>query len=687
MKKSLSQNTSTSFIRSYACRVALAIAGLIVVFPQGMKAQVNAEQVLNIGRNVLSMEDYLLAIQYFNLAIKAKPYLADAYFFRGLAKLSLDDYEGAVADCTLALERNKFKSEAYKVRGFALMNLGKDSLAVEDYNKGLTYNPTDKYFLYYKGVAEMELNRLEASDTTFSFLLRRYPKFDEGFVARGKLKLMQGDTVAGLSDLDHALRLSKTQLNAYLMKADVAARRGEWQEALVEMDDAIRLRPENPDFYVNRAYLRYNNEDFFGAMSDYNYALELDPKNIAAVFNRALLRTEVKELDNAEQDFTRVLEMEPNNFYALYNRGLVNLENGHPSRALEDFKEIARKYPRFHPAFYAMAECYRSLGRLQEMVNNIKKGDDIVARYVANPTKNPLDRPTIAPGTTNNRDGAPETEEEFMERFNQLMTSSDVTEQQMSFNDKIKGRVQDRNINVVPEAAYALSFFRPDVTLRNSANYFRDLENLNQRQYINRKIYLRPGSPTPSDERLVSETFEIENYYSKEIETDGKEGRPVDFLARGIARTMLRNYDAAIADLTKAVETADDFATAIFARSYAYYARAKAPKNEEEKDLLTSASVDMQMAMNDLDTLLHINPGMVYAWFNKGLIYYDAGDYTSAIQCFAEALKIDPEFGEAYYNRGLSYMQQGNRQLAFADLSKAGELGVMSSYNLLKRMK
>mgnify|MGYP006922408422 CR=1 FL=1 len=38
-------------------------------------AQVDAEQVLAIGRNVLSMDDYMLSIQYFNQAIKAKPYL------------------------------------------------------------------------------------------------------------------------------------------------------------------------------------------------------------------------------------------------------------------------------------------------------------------------------------------------------------------------------------------------------------------------------------------------------------------------------------------------------------------------------------------------------------------------------------------------------------------------------------
>ena len=78
---------------------------------------------------------------------------------------------------------------------------------------------------------------------------------------------------------------------------------------------------------------------------------------------------------------------------------------------------------------------------------------------------------------------------------------------------------------------------------------------------------------------------------------------------------------------------------------------------------------------------------MVYAWFNKGVIYYNLGDYTAAMQAFAEALAVDPTLGAAYYNRGLCYMHVGNRQAAFADLSKAGELGVLPSYNLIKRMK
>lgn len=665
-----------------------ALAGCsLLSAPAEARAQVNAEQVLNIGRNVLSMEDYLLAIQYFNLAIKAKPYLADAYYLRGLAKLQLDDYEGAIADCSLALERNKFKTEAYKVRGFALQQLCRDSLALIDYNHGLDYNPEDKYFLFYKGVALTELKDYDAADSTFSRLIRRNPKFDDAFVARGRMNLQRGDSTAALDDFNRALNISRSQINAFLMKAELLARQGNWKEAADNMDEAIRLRPEETDFYINRAYIRYNDNDFYGAMADYNYALTLQPDNETALFNRALLRTEVKSLTAAAQDFSDVLAIDPDNFHAIFNRGLVNLEIGEYRKALDDFNTIIRRYPRFHTAYYALAECYRNLGNIQKMLDNVKKADQLVANYVADPKRNPLDRPAIAQGQTNT-EGAVRTpeeeEEEFMQKFNQLVTTSAAGTQQLAFNDRIKGRVQDRDINVRPADAYTLSFFPPERSLRNLSNNFRNLETLNRRQYISRKIYLLSGDPTPSDSESLQATFAIEGEFSSAIESTDTP-RPIDLLGRGVARIMLKNYDDAISDLTRAIEGSDDFTTALFARAYAYRRRSLSTKEGEGADMM--ARNDAMLAMRDLDAMLAIDPQTAYAWFNKGLIYYELNDYTSAIDSYNRALQIEPGLGEAYFNRGMAYMRQGNRKMAFADLSKAGELGVMQSYNILKRLK
>lgn len=653
--------------------VALAIMPALRV-----SAQVDAEQVLNIGINVLSMDDYMLSIHYFNEAIKAKPYLSEPYYYRALAKLNLDDYRGAEDDCTLAIQRNSYRTEAYKLRGFARQYLGKDSLAIEDYDIGLAYNPTDKYFLYYKGVAQTEAERFEGADSTFNALLRVYPNFDDGYTARGRLKLLRGDTIAALADLDKAIDISRAQLNAYLMRAEVASKQAQWEKALSDMDAAVKLRPEMGDLYLNRAYIRYNADDFFGAMSDYNYLLELEPYNSGALFNRALLRYEVKDLHRSEDDLTRVLKIDPSNFHALYNRGLVRLELENYRAALGDFRLIQEKYPRFYPVYYALAEAEQRLGNLRAAHQYMNTAQQLVKGYVTNPEKNPLDRPKIAASTNTASSSFATSEDEddndVMKKFNQLVTVSAASvSAPMSYNERIKGRVQDRDVNVEPEPAYILSFYSNEAALKPLSNYFRELDDLNQQGYIPQRLYLTPAVGVTNQE-TIDRLFAIEKYYN-EVAQDSP--RAIDLIALGVARTMLKNYQGALDALDRAI--ADNSQSSV-----AYMARAGARLGKYRQD---AKPTDLPGIISDLDQALALNPGLIYAWFDKGNVYYLAGDYTSALESYNRALAVDPDFGDALYNRGLTYLHVGNKRQAFADLRKAGELGVIPSYNLLKRMK
>ena len=69
-----------------------AIAALVALFaPLFGLAQLNTTRVMEIGRNALYFEDYVLSIQYFNKVIDSKPFLHEPYFYRGLAKFYLDE--------------------------------------------------------------------------------------------------------------------------------------------------------------------------------------------------------------------------------------------------------------------------------------------------------------------------------------------------------------------------------------------------------------------------------------------------------------------------------------------------------------------------------------------------------------------------------------------------------------------
>lgn len=646
----------------------LVCAMLTFVMPA--RAQIDAEQVINIGRNVLSMDDYMLAIQYFNQAIKAKPYLAEPYYLRAFAKMSLEDFEGAEEDCTLSIERNKFKVETYKLRGFTRQALGKDSLAIEDYNIGLQYNPEDKYFLFYKGVAEAELKRYAGADSTLTRVLALYPRFDEAYTARGRLNLLKGDTVAAMADLARSIELSGTNLQPYLLRVDVEVRQKNWEAALADMDQAIILKPHEADYYLNRAFIRYNIDDFFGAMADYNYTLELEPSNSAALFNRALLRYEVKDLDRAAQDFNAVLKLDPKNFHARYNLGLIDLERKHYKAAIQDFQHIAKQYPKFYLVYYAIAEAYMKLGDTRSAIMNAHHAEELVKAYVKNPKKNRLDRPTIQAGLAN--DGREESNDEtgtdIMEKYNQLVTAGHASDTQLSYNDRIKGRVQDRDISVDIEPLYLVSFVPATGSLKTTSNNFRELEDFNRNLYIGQKLFLTPAADLDGEE--YEKLFDLAE---KLQETADLSTRAADWLALGVARVMLKDHEAAVRALDKAIEFYPEFTVAFMERAYAHQ--------------ISGDQHQMPLAMSDYDAALKLNPRLTYAWFNKGNLYYGMGDYTSALDCYNHALEIDPNFGEALYNRGITYLRMGNKRQSFADLSKAGELGILPSYNLLKRMK
>ena len=644
----------------------------VIVLPVHVNAQVNAEQVINIGRNVLSMEDYMLSIQYFNQAIKAKPYLAEPYFYRALAKLQLEDYKGAEQDATLSLERNRFRTDTYRLRGFARQAQGQDSLAIIDYLGGLRYNPRDKYILYFKGVAETELKRYADADSTFAGLLGMYPHFEEGLTARGRLYALQGDTVAAMKDLETALSANALNTQTYLMHAELLTRMGKWEEALKDMDNAIKLQPREPDLYLNRAFVRYNLDDFFGAMADYNYALEMNPDNEAALFNRALLRYEVKDLNRSAADLGAVLKLNPGNFHARFNLGLVDLQRKKPREALEQFRHILKRYPRYHNVYYAIAEAYRDLGDMRQAMSYVHQGDELVRKYVHNPKANPLDRPVIEIGMANNggttSSESDEDENAVMDKFNRLVTVSADKQPDLSYDDKIKGRVQDRDINIEPTPAFAPTFGTEAATLDSRPVYFRELDEFNNRGWSARTIQM--ASTPVLGEMQAEQLFRL----AEELDIKAATGAATaaDYVNLGVARSSLKDYEAAIKAYDKALEKDNTLAVAYVGRAFARYA---------------SDPRQSHAAIDDYDAALQIDPRLAFVWLNKGNIYYAASDFTSAIQCYSQALELNGAFGPALFNRGLTYLRIGNRRLAFNDLSKAGELGVVPSYNLLKRMK
>ena len=52
---------------------------------------------------------------------------------------------------------------------------------------------------------------------------------------------------------------------------------------------------------------------------------------------------------------------------------------------------------------------------------------------------------------------------------------------------------------------------------------------------------------------------------------------------------------------------------------------------------------------------------------------------------YTKALTLSPDLAEAYFNRGLTFIYTNKNDEGISDLSKAGERGIYSAYNVIKR--
>lgn len=668
---------------------------ILLTLPFTGYTQINTEQVLRVGQNALYFDDYMLSIQYFNQVIQAKPYLAQPYFFRAIAKLNLEDYAGAKDDATLAIERNPFITDAYEVRGVALQNMGRLEEAVADYDKALSMLPENKGILFNKALAEEELKNYDIAQECYTQLLKAHPRFDSGYIGRARLYLAQCDTVSALADIDKAIELNKNAINAYVIRADISIKREkDYQRALEDMNEAIKLQPHYAGFFINRAFLRYNLDDYFGAMADYDYAISLDPTNVVAYFNRGLLLAEVHGNDRAIQDFSKVLQINADDYRALLNRSLLYEETGNYKLAIEDINKVINQFPDFYGLYFSRMGIYEKMGDKINAEKDYNKAMALSKRIdeIAEKGREKAHNDSIETARQERENDIPE--ELVTKRFSNLLTIENEHNVDEVYNNKsIRGKVQDRNINIKLCPIFMLSYYATTNQLKETPYYIKEVDDINSTRLLRQVLQVTDEDSPITDEDIIQQHFSSIEYYNSYISTHTP--RAIDFFARAMDFMTIRNYKNAIEDFTRAIELTPDFVPAYFMRAIAknklaILERDQAPAEVNSPEEFTPANAKLQAELreiiSDYDKVIELSPQMAFAYYNKGVVLAEAGDNTSALSLFSTAISLKPDFGEAYYNRGFIYMQLGQRQKGSDDLSKAGELGVIPSYNLMKRM-
>ena len=701
---------------------------LFILFQIGsfsLFAQINTDRVLAIGRNALYFEDYVLSIQYFNQVIKSKPWLAEPYFYRAIAKINLDDYKGAEEDCSLCLGRNSFLVQAYYARGIARQSQEKYKEAIADYDKGLEFRPEDQPMLSNKAVACIQSKDYRGAEKVFDVIMKLYSKDSKNYMTRGAMYAEEGDTIKALADYSKAITLDPYYAPTYGNRALLLYDKHDLKGALADLNEAIRLNTRESGYFINRGLVRYQMNDLRGAMEDYDQVINIDSHNQIARFNRALLRSQVGDDNKAIEDFDVVIEQEPDNYIAYYNRALLRFGTGNYKGSIGDFDKVLAQYPNFISGYYSRSEAKRKMHdnagadrdywKAFEMEQKLRKGKALSnANATASAGKNTTtgESPDVASSDSNTR----EKSDKSIEKFNRLVIYDKDEERKSKYQNEFRGRVQDRNVRVDLESQFILTYYEKIDPIKELVYYDKSVEDYNARMLLSHKLRITNQEAALTEDQ-VSQHFTSINELSAKID---KQPNNADlYFARGLDYMLVQDFAEAIKDYSKAIEINPNFTMAYFNRAVVRYKQldynlsqtAAADENAmsagmslnfEKGTAISNKAVssdpitaqlkdnkrayEHELITHDYDMVIKLNSGFVYAYFNRANLRCVQRDFRAAISDYNEAIERDPEFAEAYFNRGLAYLSQGDANKGIADLSKAGELGIVNAYSIIKRM-
>ena len=646
-------------------------------------AQLNTERILAIGRNALFFNDYVLSIQYFNQIIKIKPYMAEPYMYRAIAKIQLGDYNGAEKDCEEVIKRNPFLPGAYYVRGFIHRENQSYEAAEKDFTKALEFAPGNKSYLINRSDVRQRQKKYDEAEKDIQQLLAKEPNAADLYYELGKIQLAKQDTFTAANTFQRVVNIIPQEASAWSALGYIRLLQSQNDSALICFDKAIELGTKWAGDFLNRGVLHYKRHNYRNALADYDKAIELSPHDPQGYYNRGSLRNQLGDYNNALDDFDQVLELSPNNMEGRYQHGIVSLELRDWEVAISDFDSIIERHPYFLPAYYLAARAHMELGNTkqaftyQNKANELEKNKDIIQQQrkatLNTDVKVASNRPT-----QNKR-------KEFSSK-----AAQNIEDYESEYASEIRGSVQKQYVDIINEPNFEISYYAKSNSLRQTNYYHHAIDELRNALCISQVIKIT-NQLSALDIPSVEIHFEAINRLTDILKNNSQ--NPYTYFQRAIEFSLIQDHTSAIEDLNKTIVLNPQLALAYFCRANIRYNKLLYEfQNNQNKEELGQGNIDkvkinLDLIQQDYETTLALLPSFSFAHFNLANVLCAQKEYEEAIKHYEEAIQIDHDFAEAYFNFGLTYIYIDNIDKGIELLGKAGELGIYQAYNLISRLR
>ena len=635
-------------------------------------AQYNKDYFYWASRRCLMNREYQEAIRVLNILLRADPDAAEGYFLRGVAKFNLDDLLGADTDFSAAIVKNPVFTTAYIYRALTRTRMGNYDDALQDFREAIDLRPDLPDAYYSRGYTRLQNKQYEEAIEDFDKFIFQENKVADAYIGRGTAYLYLKDTVRALENFDQAIRTNRENPNGYYQRGTLLLQKEEYARAEADFDMSIRCDSTFLPPYFNRAVVYSNTNRPMQALADFDRVLQLDSTNSFTYFNRAILRTQIGDYNRALDDFDRVALYSPGNVQVYYLRAMLKTRLGDLEGAERDYTRAIELYPDF-------ANAYLNRSALRYALHNpkaAKRDEEIAQRKIAEYRSRLSDSTySIYADTT--------------QRFDRLL----------SFDSKFAGGSFDRitghnggheEMRLLP--LFKFTLMRPDTVPTVERYHVQRVEDFRKRVDNEYLTLSWRESNIPADTLVM-----LDKQYVQELNASNPAWTVL--FERAVTQSLIKQYTNSVSTYSSAIELNPsnpflylnrsttraemiDFISSID-NSYQRITIDSDPANRLNNNSKRTYSYDEAVA--DLNKAIKLFPDLAYSYYNRANLKALSGSLPEAFEDYSKAIEQNPNFAEAYYNRGIIQIFMKDTRKGCLDISKAGELGIVEAYEVLKR--
>lgn len=268
----------------------------------------------------------------------------EVFMTRAMIHVKLKNYPAALADYVQLENLSPGADRVLKEKVLVYFKMDQPQKALDALSGQIAKKTDDVEILVLQARAQMLLQNMSTADAILRQALNKKPLHAPAYLYRA-LIVRNNDPDAALANLNRALELDSSLVDAYKERARIFAELNEPVRAASDLTAAAHLDPSDGEIFTMRGLSFMKRMLYDSAIADFTRALECLPGDVRVLYDRAVTHYLKDDVQQAMADVDALLQIKPESARSLGLRGILNFNSGKYAQAREDFDKAVSISP------------------------------------------------------------------------------------------------------------------------------------------------------------------------------------------------------------------------------------------------------------------------------------------------------------------------------------------------------